>query len=53
MGGVIKEVVFDFSKDKIQILELKRKRQYTAPKYIKSKWMTSEEVDELVAKYKP
>lgn len=53
IGGIIKEVVFDFSKSTIQILELKRKGQYTAPEYIKSKWMSPEEVNELVAKYKP
>ncbi|HEY8660879.1 MAG TPA: hypothetical protein VIL78_17730 [Hanamia sp.] len=44
-GGITKEIEFNFSNETIEILELKRKGQYTAPEFIKPVAMSSEEVD--------
>ncbi|MDQ6763814.1 MAG: hypothetical protein M3015_14465, partial [Bacteroidota bacterium] len=44
-GGITKEIKFNFSNETIEILELKRKGQYTAPEFIKPVAMSSEEVD--------
>ena len=47
-GGITKKIEFNFSNETIEILELKRKGQYTAPEYIKSVSISPEEVDRIL-----